>query len=452
MPWNGSGVFTRIYSWAADAAAGLDISSSRMDTDTDDIAQGLMHCLTVNGETVPAGNLPMANFRHTGASAGVALTDYATVGQILNGGGGIAAGGFLPISGGTITGNLGVNGSTYIGGLGIDYTNYYAGHAIAFGWDGSFLNAWVDNDFMGPVVFDNFGGSLSVAGNINVGGGLGVAGSVSVTGNAVIGGAVYIGGGGGPAFYDSSGTMGCNSSLLVGGNLTVSSSLSVGGTVSAGALSTPGSLVVNGPITCYNSLSVGNVTSDGTITAVSIEAAALKTTGAVLVGGGLITDGNRMVVTGGDAPSLALYNTSDGSTWAMWNASGDVEWGPSDSNGNPDDTVMRADTSGNLTIAGTLYQSSDRQRKINIAGLDDVDCLALVREIQPKRFRWRDQPEMPPNWGFVAQEVAAVMAAGGHGFGGHRVDRDGVAGLSYSDLLAVLWAAVQEVARRLPAA
>ncbi len=72
MPWNGSGVFgARVYSWAADRDAGLDILADRMDTDTDDIAQGLMHCLTVNGETVPVANLPMANFRHTGASGRV---------------------------------------------------------------------------------------------------------------------------------------------------------------------------------------------------------------------------------------------------------------------------------------------------------------------------------------------------------------------------------------------
>lgn len=106
MPWNGSGVFARVYSWIADAAAGLDILADRMDQDTDDIAQGLMHCLTVNGETVPTANLPMNNYRHTGVSAGVADTDYCTVGQIKNGGGGLPSGGYLALAGGTLTGNL----------------------------------------------------------------------------------------------------------------------------------------------------------------------------------------------------------------------------------------------------------------------------------------------------------------------------------------------------------
>jgi hypothetical protein len=111
MPWNGSGVFSRVYSWVSDAAAGLDILSDRMDTDTDDLAAGLMHCLTVNGETLPVNNLPMANFRHTGASPGIAASDYATVGQVLNGGGGIVAGGFVPLAGNvSMTGPLGVGG------------------------------------------------------------------------------------------------------------------------------------------------------------------------------------------------------------------------------------------------------------------------------------------------------------------------------------------------------
>lgn len=84
MPFNGAGIFNRLYSWVADAAAGIDISSSRMDTDTNDIATGLTDCLTRDGQSLPTSNLSMGNFRHTGASNGVALTDYATVAQLQN--------------------------------------------------------------------------------------------------------------------------------------------------------------------------------------------------------------------------------------------------------------------------------------------------------------------------------------------------------------------------------
>lgn len=86
MPWNGSGVFSRVFSWVADKAAGLDISSSRMDTDSNDIAtNGFGNCLTRDGQGQPTTNLPMNNFRHTGVTNGQARTDYAALGQAQDG-------------------------------------------------------------------------------------------------------------------------------------------------------------------------------------------------------------------------------------------------------------------------------------------------------------------------------------------------------------------------------
>lgn len=83
MSWNGTGTFNRLFSWVADAAAGIDISSTRTDADTNDItANGLGNSLTRDGQGQPTANLPMANFRHTGASNGVAVSDYATIGQL----------------------------------------------------------------------------------------------------------------------------------------------------------------------------------------------------------------------------------------------------------------------------------------------------------------------------------------------------------------------------------
>lgn len=86
MGWNGSGTFNRIYSWVADKAAGLDISSSRMDTDTDDIASnGFGNCLTRDGQGQPTANLPMAGFRHTGVQNAVNRSDYSALGQAQDG-------------------------------------------------------------------------------------------------------------------------------------------------------------------------------------------------------------------------------------------------------------------------------------------------------------------------------------------------------------------------------
>lgn len=86
MPWNGSGIFNRIYSWVADKAANLNISSSRMDTDTNDIVtNGLGNCLTRDGQGQPTALLPMAGFRHTNVGQGVAQTDYVRMDQFQNG-------------------------------------------------------------------------------------------------------------------------------------------------------------------------------------------------------------------------------------------------------------------------------------------------------------------------------------------------------------------------------
>ena len=50
MPFNGSGVFTSVYSWSQDAANGIDISSSRMDTqEADYTGNGFGNCLTRDG-------------------------------------------------------------------------------------------------------------------------------------------------------------------------------------------------------------------------------------------------------------------------------------------------------------------------------------------------------------------------------------------------------------------
>lgn len=86
MSWNGSGQFNRLYSWVADKAAGLNISSSRMDADSNDIASnGFGNCLTRDGQGAASANLPMNTFRHTGVGDGVARTDYASLGQLEDG-------------------------------------------------------------------------------------------------------------------------------------------------------------------------------------------------------------------------------------------------------------------------------------------------------------------------------------------------------------------------------
>jgi len=106
--------------------------------------------------------------------------------------------------------------------------------------------------------------------------------------------------------------------------------------------------------------------------------------------------------------------------------------------------------------AYNFVTASDRRLKKDVSDLPD--CLDVVMALSPKRFRWIHDPVDEGrrlHWGFIAQEVGDVMDRFGHDFsGGHRIDVDDREGptkgeehhsLVYSDMVAVLWKAVQEL-------
>lgn len=82
MPFNGSGTFTRIYNWVIDKANGINITASRMDADTDDIANGLSQCINKDGQTTLTANIPFNNYKITGLSNGAERNDSINVGQV----------------------------------------------------------------------------------------------------------------------------------------------------------------------------------------------------------------------------------------------------------------------------------------------------------------------------------------------------------------------------------
>lgn len=84
MPYNGTGTFVRVYSWVTDAANGLLVSSSRMDTDTDDIADGLSNCVTRDGQSAWTANLPAGGYKITGLANGASGQDSVTYDQVFN--------------------------------------------------------------------------------------------------------------------------------------------------------------------------------------------------------------------------------------------------------------------------------------------------------------------------------------------------------------------------------
>lgn len=88
MPWSGSGTFSRIMSWAADKAANINITASRMDTDSNDFTTGINTCLAKDGQNSPSANLPMASFKHTGvstSSGSSSRSEYAATAVVQDG-------------------------------------------------------------------------------------------------------------------------------------------------------------------------------------------------------------------------------------------------------------------------------------------------------------------------------------------------------------------------------
>jgi len=81
MAFNGAGVFSRLYSWVTDAANGLNVSSTRTDADTNDIANGLTNCMTKDGQSTPTANIGLGGFKLVNIGTGTATTDAVRVDQ-----------------------------------------------------------------------------------------------------------------------------------------------------------------------------------------------------------------------------------------------------------------------------------------------------------------------------------------------------------------------------------
>lgn len=84
MPFNGVGLFERIYQWVNDEALGLFVDATRTDTDTNDIADGLSNCVTRDGQSPWTAELPAGGQKITGLGVGSAVGDSVNYGQVFN--------------------------------------------------------------------------------------------------------------------------------------------------------------------------------------------------------------------------------------------------------------------------------------------------------------------------------------------------------------------------------
>lgn len=294
-----------------------------------------------------AGLLPIAGGTMTGPIVlnGNATTNLNPVPlQQLNG----MLGSYLPLTGGTLSGNLTVQNS---GGQSAYLMNTTNGPGIATGslWrsvvatSGNYaiqMNTAAAGDFstalQAYVCQPN--GNTTVTGSLQAGALVSV-GAVTAAGDVVATGVLQAGGTGGPYWQNAGGTMLCQQSVQTDGNF----------------LNANGSYMSQFP---------------GTTGGIILQSA----------GGGAF----YQIITSGPDP---VY---------QWNGGGE--------------NIMTLDSAGTLYIRGTLVQGSDVTEKERIEPI--TGGLELVRQLLPKRFYWKDrEADQKEHWGFIAQDVESAIPA-----------------------------------------
>ena len=80
MPYNGSGIFSRVMDWTDDAAAAVKIRADRHDQNDDDLAAGLSNAICKDGQTQITQDIPFNGKKITNLAAPTNPTDAATKG------------------------------------------------------------------------------------------------------------------------------------------------------------------------------------------------------------------------------------------------------------------------------------------------------------------------------------------------------------------------------------
>lgn len=148
MPYNGSGVFTKVYSWVNDAANGIDITASRFDTQEGDFAGGFNNALTRDGQGIPTANLNWGGFNLTGLGALSSVT--------------------LNVSGAAAVGGLAVSGTATLGALGanLNFNNFSAVSVANIVFTGG-TRIGVDSSVNATVYIDPPTGRVALLGGRN---------------------------------------------------------------------------------------------------------------------------------------------------------------------------------------------------------------------------------------------------------------------------------------------
>ena len=82
MPFDGSGTFTRVTNWVADATAGIKIRADKHDLQDDDLVNGLSLTITRDGQTQPTNHIPLNNHRLINVAEPINDNDVVTKGWL----------------------------------------------------------------------------------------------------------------------------------------------------------------------------------------------------------------------------------------------------------------------------------------------------------------------------------------------------------------------------------
>jgi hypothetical protein len=107
VSYNGSGTFL-INSSGQPVVTGTTITSTAFNALTADLATGLTTAITKDGQTTPTANIPMGGFKFTGLAAGTGAGNSLRYEQVI--------GVYLPLAGGTVTGNIAQTGNLAVTG------------------------------------------------------------------------------------------------------------------------------------------------------------------------------------------------------------------------------------------------------------------------------------------------------------------------------------------------
>ena len=103
--------------------------------------------------------------------------------------------------------------------------------------------------------------------------------------------------------------------------------------------------------------------------------------------------------------------------------------------------VLIEGATGNMTLAGSLSQSSDARLKKNVETL--TSGLAIVSQLRGVRYNWKDENRTEDKIGFLAQEVEAVLPEL------VVTKKDGFKAVNYAEMTAVLVEAVKELSQEI---